>query len=128
MVFFATIWAVAVFCNTPAALQQSFYNPYSQAIVLTSSECDTLTGAPRTDHRWGYYGNETDGVKNALFELAHELGHGHDPDLVLTGWTSPYLQTCSQAGVCEAYADCYALGHVAALARTLGFSGYSARH
>lgn len=132
MTFFAIIWSVAVFCNAPGPpgdiLNASFYNPYSQAIVLSADVCDVLNTAPRKHHRWSYYGNETVEVENALFILAHEEGHAHDPGLILTtDWLPPYLQACGQVGPCEAYADCYGLRYLRAMARTLGFSGYNSR-
>jgi hypothetical protein len=109
MVFFATIWAVAVFCGGPTG---DYYIPATKQIVLDRPTCQSLQRAPQVSKR---------PYENAMnvFTLAHEEGHAHDPD------TS--FRKCGVIGPCENYADCYAAGHMVALALTLGYTGYWAR-
>jgi hypothetical protein len=132
MTFFAVIWSVAVFCNAPGPpgsfANQPYFNPYSQAIVLTSGECRALNDAQIGHHRWGSYQKRTFDLLDALFTLGHEEGHAHDPgfDGDTFAEITAYTLTCSQDGPCEAQADCYGVGHIAALARGFGFSKYTA--
>ena len=110
----ATVWGVPVVCGGG-----SYYTPATQTITLLNSDCRVLRSAPNYDDREAYVFSTV----IALFDIAHEEGHAHDP----ANATPPFAQGCSRAGSCEAYADCYAAGHIEEMARTFGFSRYAAR-
>jgi hypothetical protein len=108
----ATVWGVAVVC----APGGGHYAPATRTITLPNSDCHALRAAPSYDPRRAYIFKTV----IALYDLAHEEGHAHDP-------LNAERSDCSRAGACEAYADCYAAGHIEALARTFGFSSHVAR-
>lgn len=113
MIFLATIMGAAVFCGVPPGMPQSgYYYQGSQQIVLPAWACPTIKHAPK-DNGLG---------SMAVFILAHEEGHAHDPA------DGTYAAgECSRPSPCEHYADCWAVRHMISVAQLLGWPLRTAR-
>lgn len=98
----AVILGVAVICT---GSYQGRYVAASHSMRLDPLTCQTIRAAPAVRR-------DIFDVADAIFGVAHEAGHGHDP--------SP-LVNCGVAGPCEAFADCYGAGHMRQVGRLLGF-------
>lgn len=110
MIFFSVVWSAFVFCAPIGSYAAGAYYPTpTPHVELANYVCQGI------EHRGGISDQAY-----AVFVLAHELGHAHDP--AIAAKTGVEIEgECSKPGPCEAFADCYAVGHLKRLARTLHF-------
>lgn len=103
----ALVLGVALACTGG---QASRYDQPGHRMLLAAPTCRTLQAAPRVLDVYD--------AAVAVYEVAHEAGHAHDPAA---------LEGCGTAGRCEAFADCYAAGHFERVGRLLGYPAAVAR-